>query len=477
MCSPDRDALADWLAGWLDPAAATRTAAHVLTCPACRAEVHHLAQLATAVRTVAAHRAETIVVPAYRRPPPAARRAVLPFPGIRSARPPAPAAARLRVAAGLMAAVAVAIGAVVWRAGSPLQGGGHDDSRRADNHFEIPAPAAPTVVVRRATAVDRNAPAALAARTTARGAAPVVAMTRRDPDAGPSVAVPIVVAVPSDVGPTVIAANPTASSERDGERPDAPPSPPPSSATAAGVPTGAPPAPIEPTSPAPPAPPTPPTLPATPATIATPVPIATPTAVVPTIAGIVIGADGGPLAGARVVVEPFDGGGAIVAVTAADGRYSVDVAPGRWLVHAGADGYALMWHGGAPAPLAAPAIDVTDDLPGPTVDFALEPVPGLFIRGRVVDAAGNGVPGALVVAARPGDRAVDVGAAAAAVYADSGGNYSLPITPGGWLVAATADWRRGAMAWWGGDGSILEADRVSVDVDIRADDIDVLVRE
>jgi hypothetical protein len=465
MCTPDQDHLADWLAGRLDPAAAARTAAHVAVCPACRAESDALARLAAAIRTASAMRAEGVEVPAYRLPPPSiGRPAILPHLG-RTVRRTVPTALRLRAAAGLMAAVGVAIGAVAWRAAGPIPGTDRGaDQRAGTDAVDVVAlaPTGPTIVARQPTAVVRPMRAAPARSVPG----PIAAAPR--PVLGAVAVVPATAASSAAPAPAVPA------TPVDRERPDAPYPP---SATDAATPQ-----PLVPTAapgtdqPAPPTSPTPPTNPASPTSPtspSTPAPIATPTAVVPTIAGLVIGADGGPLAGARVVVEPYDGGAVRRAVTGPDGRYGVDVAPGRWLVRAEADGYVLTWHGGAPAPAAAQAIDVTDGGTHPPVDFALEPLPGPFIRGRVVDAAGNGVPGALVVAARPGDRAVDVGAAAAAVYADEAGAYALPITPGGWLVAATTDWRRGAMAWWGGDGSILQADRVPVDVEATAEDIDL----
>ncbi|MFN8422103.1 MAG: carboxypeptidase regulatory-like domain-containing protein [Anaerolineae bacterium] len=421
-CSMDLDTLADWLAGLSASADAEAVAAHVVACPACRVEVETLRRLTDAVRTVGAERAGRLVVPSYRAPAPR-RDAVRIGVGRSWRRAIGPIAlARLvptlRVAAGLAAAVAlVAAGTAGWPAAGRLPssvriarpapvGAPPHGPRAADIDRARPLP---TVVVRRPTIVARQAAAALAATALpdgSHGVARVAAVSRgsiarADGSARAS----------SSSNPPANAAEPLAppgavvpddrrrtgrSSPRATDRPR-PTDASGSGATAPAPATDAPPTPAE-TSGPPPAPTIDPT-----ASAPTPPPTGQPTAqpVVPTIAGLVLGGDGRPLAGALVVAEPFEGGAPIAAATGADGRYAIVVAAGRWLVRAEAAGYALMWHGGLPSPLRAEPVAVGEG--SAAVEFALEPAPDAAIRGRVVDGEGRGVAGALVAAVRPGD--------------------------------------------------------------------------
>jgi len=232
-------------------------------------------------------------------------------------------------------------------------------------------------------------------------------------------------------------------------------------------PTGIPPDPQPTTAPQPTAPPPAPTEP--------PSPPPSPTAGVPVIAGTVHGADGAPLAGARVVAERFDfGGSSVEASTAADGRYALAVEPGRWLLRIEAEEHALMWHAGQPTPLGAGVLEVVQGTVA-GVDAFLEPAAAAGVRGRVLDADGQPAGGALVLAARP-DPAGGARPPSAAAYADAAGDYVLPLGPGGWLIATTRDWRAGELSWWGGDGTLARADAVPVGEGPRADGIDLRLR-
>ncbi|MFI0896513.1 carboxypeptidase regulatory-like domain-containing protein [Streptomyces sp. NPDC020983] len=125
--------------------------------------------------------------------------------------------------------------------------------------------------------------------------------------------------------------------------------------------------------------------------------------------GVVAGAvtdhaTGAPLAGAKVTV------GAAAATTAADGTYTVDVAPGTYDVTAAAYGYRSG---------SAAGVEVAD---GGTVteSFALDAVPTRTVTGRVTDGSGHGWPLYAAITAK--------GVPGGAVHTDPAtGAYSLTL--------------------------------------------------
>jgi protocatechuate 3,4-dioxygenase beta subunit len=154
-----------------------------------------------------------------------------------------------------------------------------------------------------------------------------------------------------------------------------------------------------------------------------------------TLRGRVLGSDGRPLAKALVLADAEPGWGFPEQVaTGDDGTFSLGgVAPGPTTVRVTAptgSADVRQYLGGSESVLGARVLDVGDGASVDVGDVALRA--GRFIRGRVTDAAGRGVPSVRVSAARPGRsflRLRDVSTAADGSYALGG------LAPGRYVVA------------------------------------------
>ncbi|MBE1878804.1 S8 family serine peptidase [Myceligenerans pegani] len=134
-----------------------------------------------------------------------------------------------------------------------------------------------------------------------------------------------------------------------------------------------------------------------------------------TVSGAVSDADGEPLA-ARVLVDgPVDR----EIVAGADGRFSVDVTPGRYTVTATHHGHAG----------ASSTVGVTDA--GATADLSLAATPTETVSGRIEDATGRSLDAATVTLL-----ADDARPAAATT---SQGRFALTAPRGNYLARVTAD--------------------------------------
>jgi protocatechuate 3,4-dioxygenase beta subunit len=117
------------------------------------------------------------------------------------------------------------------------------------------------------------------------------------------------------------------------------------------------------------------------------------------ISGHVVNADGKPVSGAIVSVTASGASagsdmrhGGMQAQAEPDGSFLVDgLTPGTYGVSAAASGYRNA---------NVPPVTIANDNDVPTVDIRLEP--GRTVRGRVLDANGNGIAGAMVVTAPSG---------------------------------------------------------------------------
>lgn len=183
------------------------------------------------------------------------------------------------------------------------------------------------------------------------------------------------------------------------------------------------------------------------------------------VAGTVLGRDGLPRAEILILAEPEPpGAGTLWGMSDVEGRYSIDLPPGSWILHAETPAYQLMWHAGKPNPLAAEPITLG---PGDAamVDFHLEPNPAGLVRGRVTDAEGQPVARAAVIAALPDEASPDGARLSSAVFSDADGSFRLAVPPGVYYLAATRSRRAEDLRWWGGDGSFEQADRFGVAAD------------
>lgn len=107
-----------------------------------------------------------------------------------------------------------------------------------------------------------------------------------------------------------------------------------------------------------------------------------------------------PVPGATVVATPLEGGARAQATTGPDGRFDLDLAPGRYSLAARAKGYAV-----SPRELTVDA--------DPVPEQVLEIERGGVLLGRVLDPEGNPVPGLTVTAlAAEGGRSTSFGEAA-----------------------------------------------------------------
>jgi len=449
MCADVKLLLMDWAAGTLDDAARCRVDAHIAACADCAraaADWRSAGDAAAAYGSFA-----SAPLPAWRAPGERAAAVAAPLgpvPLVRSAR------AWLAVAA----AVALAIGATVRRTGTvpppTTLGSAAPASASAEDR------AGPTLALRAPTPVRRLAGSASVAerpvitRVDGRPARPVAASTPGRPSSAPA---------PLSTLPSDAAALPSAAAT---QPPSSPPQPPDRGAPAdphvvAATPNSVPTAPSSP-------PPDP--------TTAAPEP--TTATLVAVVTGGVAGPDGFARAEVRVIARPVaDGVGAVETTSGADGSYALTLSPGTWSIAAEGAAYVTAWNGAAASPIdGAPLRVAAGDAVG--LDFRLAAAPPGRISGRVVDAAGVPVAGALVVAAAPDVDRGGYRAFVAATLADGEGRYRLAVDEGGWLVAAAADWRAAApaLAWWGGDGDIVAVDQVAVARQRPADGIDFQLR-
>ncbi len=138
--------------------------------------------------------------------------------------------------------------------------------------------------------------------------------------------------------------------------------------------------------------------------------------VVPTpaylVRGRVVGEDGTPITGAAVHVRARNGGMSPRFVTAADGRYSLHLTPGRYEL---AQGAVVPPFGPDPDGRSRVDIEVRPRADTEAPDIVM--VRAAVVRGRVVDEGGSPVPGAQVF---------DLGTVGdARIYA--GGGYTSPV--------------------------------------------------
>lgn len=129
------------------------------------------------------------------------------------------------------------------------------------------------------------------------------------------------------------------------------------------------------------------------------------------VSGTVTTADGTPIAGASVSANPVGGFSNSHTTTAVDGSYTLDqltttndvISAGFYdSAHPDAHGfpirYSTQWWDHASTQGAATPVPLVPASTKPDIDFALSVTP--FVSGRVVDAAGNGVPALTMVPMR-----------------------------------------------------------------------------
>lgn len=443
-----RGLLPEYAAGGLDAATRRRVDAHLAGCAACRAELLEWRALAGALEPLVAGRAAA--VPAWTPPP----MPVAPPSGSIARRPRS--GARL-----LLLALAIAIGSIGlrWRGTTrPIlpDVGSDGGSARAGRALAPDDQAAPRHVDRLPTPVARSGSGSSApVRVVERGPeASVHGASGHGPDSTgapghepgrrdrPSTATP--------VGEAVGPAGTTATSG------------PPSGASGAEPGT---PAPKSTPEPEPTRTPSPETSEATPTPFATATGVPSPTRATTTwLRGNVYGPDGFPRAEISVLADRLDvPAPAVAGSTDLEGRYALALPPGRWLLRVDAPAYQPMWHAGQANPYGADPIelDLGDDR---RVDFHLEPNPPWQVEGRVLDAFGAPASQALVLAAYPPDpdRPGEAPRRAWAVFTGPDGRFALALPPGAWYLAASPDWRSVEPSWWGGDGSLEQADRLGI---------------
>lgn len=496
MADPIRDLLPDYAARRLDAEARRAVERHLRGCADCREALADWRATAALLAREAEGRA--LPLPAYTAPP--ARRtaglvwladriarlrlaaswilASLPAAGSR----PRPAA---RAALGVALTVVLAAGLGAWalRVGGAVERASDGTVNRAVDDAVARAQsgglAAATAVARRPTTVARQAMAS--DRTRFEERAPL-----RDPDTEPEAGDAAEDAVVIALGSARSAAGAGSDSGEVGAPSAVEPAPPSAAPTSSGAPGGSvarSPSPVpsdprdEPDRPAPapdpdpgpepdpsrpPATAGPPEEPSPAPTAAATAAPTSPPATTGRIAGLVRGPDGGPRAEILVVADAADGAApSRSAVTGIDGAYALDLPPGDWLLSARTPAYALMWHPGRASPRGAEALRIALG-DARAIDFALESLPGGRIDGRVTAPDGAAVPGALVMAAYPAEAGETAPRLAGATFADGEGRFALPVAPGTWMVVASADPRATALSWWGGDGSLDQADRLPV---------------
>ena len=159
--------------------------------------------------------------------------------------------------------------------------------------------------------------------------------------------------------------------------------------------------------------------------------------------------------------------------TGLDGAYTLELTPGTWHLHAETSAYQLMWYAGQPNPRTASLIQVEAGKLF-EADFFLEPNPAGLIQGQVQSADGSPVDRALIMAAYPPDNPGEEPRLVWSAFSNSDGRFRLSVPPGAWYLAAAPDWRSDQLHWWGGDGTLENADRVGVQ-DHRPTEVEILL--
>ena len=176
-----------------------------------------------------------------------------------------------------------------------------------------------------------------------------------------------------------------------------------------------------------------------------------------TLSGQVTADDGRPVKAAQLCTKtlaaplPWD-----CDRTDARGRYVALRAPGRyfvWTIPPDDEPYLPQWFAGALTGLGATAIDLAAD---DTLDVSLQPGPE--IRGRVTDAAGAAVAGALVCVDTP------FPSGRICRPADLGGAYRVTTRPETYLIGVVPPSSSDAVGgFWGGGRTWLDARRIALD--------------
>ncbi|MFQ5460558.1 MAG: hypothetical protein ACE5EL_07160, partial [Anaerolineae bacterium] len=151
------------------------------------------------------------------------------------------------------------------------------------------------------------------------------------------------------------------------------------------------------------------------------------------------------------------------AVTDDSGHYSIGVPAGKFLVVAGARGFEHQWYDHAAGADEATPVEVEADKTTEGVDFDLAPAPVATISGHVVDADGNDIAGAVVMAVHGPTSPLASGAGRGRIATRTGddGTYTLEVPPGKWAVGSTVltdDPSRHHVVWYNGADKLEDAD-------------------
>lgn len=153
-------------------------------------------------------------------------------------------------------------------------------------------------------------------------------------------------------------------------------------------------------------------------------------------------------------------------VTGPDGTYRLAAAPGKYLVTASADGFAMQWYKGAADAAGATQVEVKAGETTADIDFSLQPKPVATVNGTVTSANGAAVAGAVVMAVKrqpSSDPSIAPNTrAAATTRTDAEGKYTLKLDPGSYALGASlpalSAARQGKTLWWDGKAEIKDAD-------------------
>lgn len=165
-------------------------------------------------------------------------------------------------------------------------------------------------------------------------------------------------------------------------------------------------------------------------------------------------------------------------LTGPDGTYRLALAPGKYLISAGADGFVSQWYDGAALPDGATRIEVKAGETTAGIDFKLSPKPVATISGVVKRATGDPAPNVMVIAAlrdpanptlAPNTRA------AASAMTDRDGKYTLKVDPATYAVGAaqaTSASRLGRILWWDAKTDPKDADLIELAADAVREGVD-----